>query len=182
MQLARRPIPPPKIHFRRKAHVVMIPEHRALADQSPNKVNVGVVSFSLLSAFSLNFRALFVVVRNWSEIESVEKVKLSNPIRSTKQKAALLYSSQQIAVYFIGFVMFIFRVKSSDSCILSAMESDLECKFWKYIYTAREQCFVIVKFILFIVDHSPCNLNCFLLLRKGCVSRWRRKTCGFGMC
>ncbi|KAL5131028.1 Aspartate aminotransferase, mitochondrial [Glycine soja] len=57
-----------------------------------------------------------------SEIESVEKVKLSNPIRSTKQKAALLYSSQQIAVYFIGFVMFIFRVKSSDSCILSAME------------------------------------------------------------
>uniref|UniRef100_A0A0R0H5A0 Uncharacterized protein n=1 Tax=Glycine max TaxID=3847 RepID=A0A0R0H5A0_SOYBN len=56
------------------------------------------------------------------EIESVEKVKLSNPIRSTKQKAALLYSSQQIAVYFIGFVMFIFRVKSSDSCILSAME------------------------------------------------------------
>jgi len=30
-----------------------------LADQSPNKVNVGVVSFSLLSPFPLNFRAFF---------------------------------------------------------------------------------------------------------------------------
>lgn len=63
---------------------------------SPIRVQTKSTSEWWVSHFSLRFRwifAHFFVLRIWSGIKSVKRVKLSNPIQSRKQKAALSYSS-----------------------------------------------------------------------------------------